>query len=181
MLGERSLEDISVSDIAAQAGISRGLLFHYFPTKQDFQLEVAREANAELLTRVTPDLSLGLSEMLRDSVSRYVDYASESRTSYQALLRGPSGSNPELAAMVDQTRSAIVHIILAAAPVPTAERDQPRLLLTVRGWIAFAEETTLSWLREETITRAELVDLLMESLLALTNTVNPALADAFRD
>lgn len=181
MLGERSLEDISVSDIAAQAGISRGLLFHYFPTKQDFQLEVAREANAELLTRVTPDLSLGLSEMLRDSVSRYVDYASESRTSYQALLRGPSGSHPELAAMVDQTRSAIVHIILAAAPVPTAERDQPRLLLTVRGWIAFAEETTLSWLREETITRAELVDLLMESLLALTNTVNPALADAFRD
>lgn len=181
MLGERSIDDISVGEIAEQAGISRGLLFHYFPSKQDFQLEVARHANADLLERVTPDPALGLPGMLRDSISRYVDYVSENRASYDALLRSPTGLSPELAALVDGSRDSIVRIILGAAPLPPEERDQPRLLLVVRGWIAFTEETTLSWLRAEMISRAELVDLLVESLLALATTVNPALAAAFRD
>ncbi|MFE3444628.1 TetR/AcrR family transcriptional regulator [Nocardia sp. NPDC059180] len=180
MLGERSIEDISVSEIAAQAGISRGLLFHYFPTKQDFQLEVVRHANAELLMRVAPDPELGLFEMLRDSVSRYIEYVSENRTSYLALLRGPASSSPDLVALVEQTRNAIVDIILTQVPMPPEERDHPRLVLAVRGWIAFTEESTLSWLRNETITRDELIDLLVESLLALSMAVNPALAAALR-
>lgn len=181
MLGERSIDDISVGEIAEQAGISRGLLFHYFPSKQDFQLEVARHANTDLLERVTPDPELGLPGMLRDSISRYVDYISENRASYYALLRSPTGLSPELAALVDASRSSIVRIILDAAPLPPEERDHPRLLLLVRGWIAFTEETALSWLRTEMISRAELVDLLVESLLALAMTTNPALAAAFRD
>ncbi|MBF6350745.1 MULTISPECIES: TetR/AcrR family transcriptional regulator [Nocardia] len=180
MLGERAIEDISVSEIAAQAGISRGLLFHYFPTKQDFQLEVVRHANAELLVRVAPDPGLGLFEMLRDSVGRYIDYVSENRTSYLALLRGPTSSDPALADMVAQTRRAIVDIILAEVPLSEQEREDPRLLLSVRGWVAFTEETTLSWLSEETITRDALIDLLVESLLALSTAVNPALAAALR-
>ncbi|MEU1524379.1 TetR/AcrR family transcriptional regulator [Nocardia rhamnosiphila] len=180
MLGERAIEDISVSEIAAQAGISRGLLFHYFPTKQDFQLEVIRHANAELLARVVPDPTLSLVDMLRDSVGRYIDYVSENRTSYLALLRGPTSSGPELAAMVEQTRHAIVDIILTQVPLSPEEREQPRLILVVRGWVAFTEETTLSWLRGESISRDELIELLVESLLALAMAVNPALAAALR-
>lgn len=180
MLGERAIEDISVSEIAAQAGISRGLLFHYFPTKQDFQLEVVRHANAELLARVVPDPTLSLSDMLRDSVGRYIDYVSDNRTSYLALLRGPTSSSPELVGMVEQTRRAIVDIILTQVPLSPEEREQPRLVLVVRGWVAFTEETTLSWLRGESISRDELIELLVESLLALSTAVNPALAAALR-
>lgn len=180
MLGERAIEDISVSEIAAQAGISRGLLFHYFPTKQDFQLEVVRHANAELLARVAPDPGLGLFDMLRDSVGRYIDYVSENRTSYTALLRGPTSSSPDLVGLVEQTRRAIGDIILAQVPLTEEEREQPRLVLAVRGWVAFTEETTLSWLNEETVTREELIDLLVDSLPALSLAVNPALAAALQ-
>ena len=38
MLAERPLEQISVEDIADQAGVSRGLLFHYFASKSEFHL-----------------------------------------------------------------------------------------------------------------------------------------------
>ncbi|MEU2041347.1 TetR/AcrR family transcriptional regulator [Nocardia niwae] len=180
MLGERSIEDISVSEIAAQAGISRGLLFHYFPTKQDFQLAIVRHANAELLERVAPDRSLGLFEMLRDSIERYIEYVTENRTSYLTLLRGPTSVSPELAPLVDQTRDAIIGIILAETPVPLAEADHPRLMLAMRGWIAFVEESTLTWLRSEPISRDELLDLLVESLIAIAFSVDPALAAALR-
>ncbi|MEU7628375.1 TetR/AcrR family transcriptional regulator [Nocardia sp. NPDC049220] len=178
MLGQRAYEDISVSEIAAQAGISRGLLFHYFPTKQDFRLAIVRHANAELLHRIAPDRRLAAFAMLHDSVDRYIDYVSENRTSYLALLRGPTSVSPDLAPLVDQTRDAIVDILLTEAPVSDA--DHPRLALAVRGWIAFVEEVTLSWIRAESIPREQLIDLLVESLIAIAYSLDPALAAALR-
>ncbi|WP_280227913.1 TetR/AcrR family transcriptional regulator [Nocardia farcinica] len=180
MLGERAIEDISVSEIAAEAGISRGLLFHYFPTKQDFQLAIVRHANAELLERVTPDRTLGITDMVRDSIERYVDYVSQNRTSYLALLRGPTSVNPDLGPLVESTRDAIVQLILTEAPIEVAEADRPRLLLGTRGWIAFVEETTLTWLRTEPIPREQLIDLLVDSLLNLAAALEPQLAAALR-
>ncbi|WP_433200042.1 TetR/AcrR family transcriptional regulator [Nocardia sp. CA-107356] len=180
MLGDRAIEDISITEIAEEAGISRGLLFHYFPTKQDFQLAIVRHANAELLERVAPDRSLGVSEMLRDSIERYIEYVSENRNSYVSLLRGPASVTPELVPLVDQTRDAIIGIILTEVPVPIDAAERPRLTLAMRGWIAFVEEATLTWLRNETITRDQLVDLLVESLLALALSLNPALGAALR-
>ncbi|MQY28627.1 TetR/AcrR family transcriptional regulator [Nocardia aurantia] len=167
MLREKALHDISVGDIAERAGISRGLLFHYFPTLQEFQLAVVRHANAEMLARTTPDHTLPLPEMLRDAVCRYVDYVSDNRTSYLALLRGPASADPDLAALVDATRGAVADRVLDAAPITLDDADLPRLRLAVRGWIAFAEETTLSWLRTATVSRDQLIDLLVESLPAL--------------
>ncbi|MFI9509293.1 TetR/AcrR family transcriptional regulator [Nocardia sp. NPDC052566] len=181
MLSERALEDISVSEIAEQAGISRGLVFHYFPTVQDFHLAILRNANSTMLERTAPDRELGLLAMLRDSIERYVDYAGENHTSYRALLRGPASTAPEVVDLVDQTRDAFVAVILAEVPIPIEDADRPRLTLAMRGWIAFVEETTLTWLRRAPVTRDQLVDLLVESLLALAVSLNPALAAAFRD
>ncbi|MCM6775819.1 TetR/AcrR family transcriptional regulator [Nocardia sp. CDC159] len=178
MLRERAIEDISVGEIAEQAGISRGLLFHYFSSKQDFQLAILRHANLELLTRTAPDPKLALFDMLRDAVQRYVDYVSKNRTPYLAILRGPSSASPELAALAEESRNTIVDRILTVTPIPDNDPDHPRLRLAVRGWIAFVEETTLSWLRHETISREQLIDMLVESLPALA--LSPALTAALR-
>lgn len=180
MLGDRAIEDISITEIAEAAGISRGLLFHYFPTKQDFQLAIVRHANAELLERIAPDRTLGVFEMLRDSIERYIEYVGENRNSYVSLLRGPTSVSAEVLPLVDQTRNVIIDIILTEVPVDIPDTDRPRLILAMRGWIAFVEETTLTWLRHEMITREQLVDLLVESLLALALSLNPALAAALR-
>lgn len=179
MLREHALEEVSISEIAKQAGISRGLLFHYFPTKQDFHLAIVAHANAELLARTTPDPTLGMFEMLRDSIERYVDYVSENRTSYRALLRGPASLSPEMIALVDAHRRAQVDRIITNSPIPLDDEDLPRLSLAVRGWIAFVEETTLIWLGEEPITRDALIELLVESLPSLA--LNPKLTAALQE
>ncbi|MFF0491676.1 TetR/AcrR family transcriptional regulator [Nocardia sp. NPDC004068] len=178
MLRERAIEDISIGEIAEQAGISRGLLFHYFASKQEFQLAILRNANEELLDRTAPDPNLGLFDMLRDAVERYVAYVSANRTPYLAILRGPSSADPELAALAESSRATFVDRILVNARLLVDDPDHPRLRLAVRGWIAFVEETTLSWLRQETISRDQLIDMLVESLPALA--LSPALTEALR-
>lgn len=179
MLTERSLDDISVEDIAKQAGISRGLLFHYFTSKLEFHEAIARHVSAEFLAVTTPDRSLGLFDMLRDSMERYVDYVANNHAAYQAVLRGPHSSNPGLLGYVNETRGAIAELVLAEVPLPEDDPDRPRLGLAVRGWIAFVEETILTWMREKPITREQLVDLLVESLPSLA--LSPALTAALRD
>src|SRR5262245_16949571 len=44
-------DDVSTDAIATRAGVSRGLLFHYFPSKRDYHLAVLREAADELLAK----------------------------------------------------------------------------------------------------------------------------------
>ncbi|MEU7140156.1 TetR/AcrR family transcriptional regulator [Nocardia sp. NPDC046473] len=178
MLAERALQDVSVDDIAKEAGISRGLLFHYFASVNEFHEAIARHVSAEFLTATAPDRSLGLFDMLRDSVERYVDYVEQNRASYHAILRGPSSYNPGMVTYVNESRSAIAELVLAEVPIPPDDPDRPRLSLAVRGWIAFVEETILTWLSEKPVTRTQLIDLLVESLPALA--LSPALAEALR-
>ncbi|MBO0855608.1 MAG: TetR/AcrR family transcriptional regulator [Nocardia sp.] len=175
MLRERALEDISIGEIARQAGISRGLLFHYFSSKQDFQRAIVQRANEELLRRTAPDRGLSVPDMLRAAVTNYVDYVSENRISYQGLLRGPASSSPELAALAQSTRDALVDRILTETPLDSDDPELPRLRLVLRGWIAFVEETTLIWLRESPIDRTALIDTLVGALSALA--MHPVLTE----
>src|ERR1041384_6692618 len=50
---DRSYDDVSIDDIAREAKISKGLLYHYFPTKRDLYVAGLREIAAALVTAVT--------------------------------------------------------------------------------------------------------------------------------
>ena len=54
---EKPIQDLSMDDIATEAGISRGLLFHYFPTKTDFYLACIAAAGRRMLRTTAPDES----------------------------------------------------------------------------------------------------------------------------
>ena len=172
MLSTRSLDQLAIEDIAAAAGISRGLLFHYFPSKRDFHEAVVRAAAADLLAHTEPDRSLPYLDQLRAGVESFVDYVVDNRDSYVSLLRGAAGGDLNLRAIFDDTRSVIAARIvdrLGAESVPY------RVRLAVRGWVAFGEEVILDWLSdvEPPLDRAELVDMLNESLVALVASAVP--------
>lgn len=178
MLADRSLEDISVDDIAKQAGISRGLLFHYFASKQEFHEAIALHVIEEFYAAIAPNRELPLFDMLRDSIERFVDYVTERSASYRSVLRGPASVTPEMSGYVDGTRSTIADLIVSELPLPPEGAELARLTLAIRGWIAFVEETILTWMIEKPIEREQLVDLLVESLPALA--LSPALIAALQ-
>lgn len=166
MLADRPLEQISVEDIADQAGVSRGLLFHYFASKQDFHLEIVREASRSMIERTAPDPDLEPFEILRDSIANYVDYVSEKRDTFISLLRGTASGDPQMREVFEQTRTTMADRTLAQL----AQLDvdvTPTIDLAVRGWIAFVEEATITWLRNPQITRDELIDLNVNALPAV--------------
>jgi AcrR family transcriptional regulator len=74
LLSTRSLDELSIDVLAEEAGISRGLLYHYFGNKQDFHRAVVRHA-ADDLIRVTAPVPQGEPlERLARSLDAYVSY-----------------------------------------------------------------------------------------------------------
>ena len=107
MLATKPLPQVGIDAIAAAAGISRGLLFHYFPSKRDFHVAVVRAAADELLARTAPDPALPLLGRLRAGLEAFIDYVGENPDAYVALVRGAAGSDEDLHAVFDDTRAAI--------------------------------------------------------------------------
>ena len=166
MLAERPLEQISVEDIADQAGVSRGLLFHYFASKSEFHLAIVRHSSEQMLQRTEPSESDDPMLTLRSVLASYVDYVTENRNTYVSLLRGTASGDPQMREVCEQTRDIMAKRTLDQLPKIGLTRT-PQVELAVRGWIAFVEEATISWLRAPAITREELIDLTVQSLPAL--------------
>lgn len=166
MLATRTLDALSVEDIAQKAGISRGLLFHYFASKQEFHIEVARAAAGALLERTAPDPELAPMDALRGGLGAFIDYVAENPDNYKSLVRGAASGDAEMRAIFDATRSTM------AGRVVTVLADQglslgPRAELAVHGWVAFAEECVVRSIDDGVRDRDGLLDMLTKALPAI--------------
>lgn len=166
MLATRRLEELSVELIAKTAGISRGLLFHYFSSKQEFHLEVARAAAAEMLRRTEADPALSPVEALRSALTSFVDYVEENPDNYRSLVRGAISGDDQMRAIFDGTRRAMAQRIIDVV-ADQGLAVQPRVALAISGWIAYVEECVVRWLDERTVSRDELLEMLTRSLPAV--------------
>src|SRR5680860_1579799 len=83
LFATRSLQDLSIETLAEEAGISRGLLYHYFGNKQEFHTAVVQRAADDLFAVTAPAGDGSPLEHLAGSLERYVDYVAEN---YHCLL-----------------------------------------------------------------------------------------------
>jgi AcrR family transcriptional regulator len=168
----RSYDEVSIDDLAQAAGVSKGLLYHYFPTKRDLYIAGLREAARVLMERtmIAPSPDTSPIERMRAGLDAFLEYASEHARAYAALLRGGIGSDPEVALVIEETRKTYVDRMIEGAegaPLPVPVEKTPFLRLAVRGWVGFVEQTSLDWVvgpRE--VSQRELRDLLVDVLLS---------------
>src|SRR4051794_7596493 len=166
LLATRRLDELSVELIAKTAGISRGLLFHYFSSKQEFHLEVARAAAAEMIRRTEPDPTLPPVEALRAGLTSFIAYVEENPDNYKSLVRGAASGDADMRAIFDETRTTMARRIIDVVRVQGLA-VQPRITLAIHGWVAYVEECVIRWIDTGTVTRAELLDMLTKSLPAV--------------
>lgn len=160
----RPFDEISVDDLAAAAGISKGLLYHYFPGKRDYYVAVLDHAAEALVRETTPPArELPVPERLRRGLETYFDFVERHRGPFVALLRGGIGSDPEVAAVVERTRDAFVSRILEELP---PAMDAPLLRMALRGWIGFVEAVATTWALEQKVPRSDVIALITGTMLA---------------
>jgi len=169
IFSENAYDEVSIDAIAAAAGISKGLLYHYFPTKRDFYVAALRETAQQLIEDTLPKTEEGsVDERIRHGIETYLDFVERRGAAYVALMRGGIGSDPEIASILEQTRAVFLARILAQLP---PEMNTPLATTAMRGWIGFVEATSIDWVANRSVPLAALVELsrtmLSEAIKAL--------------
>jgi AcrR family transcriptional regulator len=161
IFSQHAYDEISNEALAARAGISRSLLYHYFRDKRDFYLATIREMAQRLVDATSPDPELSFELALRSSLERFVQFVSENPAIYQAIVHGGIGSDKEMEAMLERVRRVSldrVQDILGVANPP------PALRILLYGWIGFTETAALEWSKARDLPADELVDMLTQTL-----------------
>ena len=158
LFARHSFAELSMARIAREAGISKALLYHYFPSKHDLFMATLAEAAAEVSRRTEPDTSLPPTEALAASLAAFLGWVDENELAYRKLLES-AGSVPEVGALIADVRDRTSARILdgIGAHTPTARA-------AVRAWLWFMDGAILDWFEHRDLEREELRDLLLGSL-----------------
>ena len=173
LLATRSLDELTIDVLAEEAGISRGLLYHYFGNKHDFREAVVRRAVDDLLAQTAPPEGGEPLERLLASVAAYVDYVVANHQGYVSIVKGAAGGNESLRELYEEARTALTDRIFTEDAQGDIIPDTPAARLMVRGWSAMAEELVLSWIADpRDVTRDQLLEALAASLPALVDLLH---------
>jgi AcrR family transcriptional regulator len=163
LFGARGLDEVSVEDIAREAGVSAGLLYHYFGSKKEFHHEVMAHALARLTAVTEPDRTLPPGERVVSGLVAYLEHLRADTTGWSWLLRGGGAGDDRLWAIGEEYRRAIEEWVYEVLP---ASGRTPLARLAVRGWIGSNTEMALAWLDDPELALADVVRMMVTVLLA---------------
>src|SRR5687768_5880056 len=135
-LMEKPIQDLSLDEVAVEAGISRGLLFHYFPTKTDFYLECIAAAGRRIARNTKPDESQPGEHQVAFMVGAMVDQILRRREFYLSLAHGVA--DPRVVEVYDTVRTVATDRVMAALAL------QPEQRPVVHAWWAYVEDRALT-------------------------------------
>lgn len=164
LFAERGFAAVSMTDIATEAGVARGLVNHYFGTKRDLYLEVVRGMVRQGPPIAARDRERDPREVWSEAVDRWLDNVEANRETWFAAIGSEGfGSDPEIEALVEASRDqTVARIIQTAGLNPTPEM---RALMRIYG--DMAEGASREWLRRGRLSREQVHRLLVDSFFHL--------------
>jgi AcrR family transcriptional regulator len=174
VFGKRPYDEVRIDEIAERAGVSRALMYHYFPDKRAFFAAVVRD-EADRLYESTNEPTAGLTmfEEIRLGVLAYMAYHQQNPEAAWAAYVGLGRSDPVLLGVEDDAKNRqMEHIMTRIAEVVSGvqeaklELDVERdLRVIIQGWLAFTFEICRQRIIDPTTASDRLADACAHTLL----------------
>jgi AcrR family transcriptional regulator len=158
LFAEHAYEDISMRQIAAAAGVSKPLLYHYFPSKPDLFKAAFAEAAAELESVIEPRGDGAPIEQLSAALDGYLGWIEAHARAWTNLMQS-AARLPEAREVVEGFRGRTMDLVLEE--LAGGESPRPLLRTAVRGWLGYLDAAILDWTQNGDIPREKLRDLLL--------------------
>ena len=172
-LASRPLDELTIEELSEQADVSRGLVFHYFGSRQGLHREVVLTARDSLLRATDPRPELPALERLHDTLIRIVAFVREHRGTFYSLVRGVASGDPSIREVIDQSRDENARRLLGVF----TELGMPQtelLCVALRAWVGFTEEVLVELAVEAERPVEEIVDFLERSVHGVVAAVGRA-------
>src|SRR5215210_3907860 len=168
LFAERAYDDVSIEDLARAAGVTRGLVHHYFGGRKDVYIGLIERLGAQREEGLRPPVGRGARARIADTVSRWLDWTESNRAVWLATMApGEDIADPDVRRVVaDLVRRAVA--LLADFHADIAE-DSPRLRYALECWTGLNRAATRRWLNGEA-TREATHELLASTLEHILRT-----------
>lgn len=161
----RAYEKVSTEDIARAAGVSQGLLFHYFANKQEFYLAVLRRSADEFIDEVFAERAGEPLAQLVAGIEAYFHYVDRHAPRMRALLRGGVGGSAEVQEVIESTRLRVIERFTEKMP-PELRQRGAELRAALYGWLGFIEAVALDHIEQGDLPVQACTDLVIRVLAA---------------
>jgi AcrR family transcriptional regulator len=158
LFAEHAFEEISMREIAAAAGISKALLYHYFPSKIDLFKAAVAEAASELEQLIAPSGPGPATEQLASILDSYLGWIAEHAHAWTKLMQS-AATLREASDIVEGFRAHTMEMILTQLTGNGPPR--PALRSAIVGWLAYMDAAILDWIQHKDLPREKLRDLLI--------------------
>ncbi len=163
LFADHAFADLSMRRIAQGAGISKALLYHYFPSKTEL-FKAAVRAHAEELERlIAPAGDREPMAELSASLDAYLAWIEAHARTWAKLMESAS-TVPAARELVDAFRARTLQQILARLGGPG--EPAPALRIALHGWLGAIDAAVLDWIEHRDLSRADLRDLLLAAFAA---------------
>jgi AcrR family transcriptional regulator len=161
LFANKPYDEVVIEDLAAAAGASKGLLYHYFGSKKAFYLTCVRIVALRLVDELRTIDSSDPVSAVEEGLSRFLDYLDRHGRVYRSLLTGSSGSDLGADQLFDEVRGAIAALILLQLGV---DPTRPCFRSTVRAWIGAIEGAALDRLAHSSPSREAFISMQVVAL-----------------
>jgi AcrR family transcriptional regulator len=103
-----------IEQVAEIAGVSRGLLYHYFPTKRDFFAAVVERESERMLRMTAAVPGVPAREQLAVALDTYLEYVHTHAHGYRAFHRADAAGDQTVRRVYQRALAAQERQILAA-------------------------------------------------------------------
>ncbi len=168
MFAENPYQDVWVEDIAARAGVSRALLYHYYSSKRDLYVAIFKRASGRLLARVNLDPQLPLAEQLASGLEAHIQYFGDHPFEAVTMSRGALSDDPAIQAIITEELDIVGQRLVDKLVAEGCLRDVTEI--AVAGWLAFVRAACVKWVQSQNISRAELSEMCLRAFECAVGT-----------
>ncbi|MET8978351.1 TetR/AcrR family transcriptional regulator [Streptomyces sp. NPDC004539] len=171
LFSESPYDEVWIEQVAEIAGVSRGLLYHYFPTKRDFFAAVVERESERMLILTAAVPGVPVREQLSVGLDVFLAYVEAHAHGFRAFHRADSAGDQAVRRVYQRALAAQERQILAALAADPEFGplfgERPEVRLAVRGWLAFMTAVSLEWLRGAELSRDQVREVCARALLGV--------------
>ncbi|WP_411138332.1 TetR/AcrR family transcriptional regulator [Streptomyces sp. C10] len=168
LFAAKPYDEVFMEEIAERAGISRALLYRYFPNKRDLFAAVYQQAADRLLTRTELDPARPVGEQLRAGLDAHIDYFAANRNTVLAANRVLAG-DPVIQTVITDELTELRRRLLDSTGLGDGPGEPVSAALM--GWLVFVRTLCVDWLTHQTFSRTELREMCVGALLGALRPV----------
>ncbi|PAZ10217.1 TetR family transcriptional regulator [Streptomyces sp. SA15] len=174
LFSEGPYDDVWIEQVAEIAGVSRGLLYHYFPTKRDFFAAVVERESERMLSMSQVVPGVPVRKQLAAGLDAYLEYIQAHAHGYRAFHRADAAGDQAVRKVYQRALAAqerqILEALAADPEFGAVSQARADLKLAVRGWLGFMTAVSLEWLRGSDLSREQVRDLCARALLGVISS-----------